>query len=101
MDVAYSCGEMARSDQVERRFNNSQTNYISLSQLFARFGLPKQLVSDNGVQFASTDFQNFVSNEEYYIRSFPSITHGQAERFVQTFKKGDMERHGRGTRRLR
>ena len=33
-----------------------------------------------------------MSNEEYYIRPFPPITHvysnGQAERFVQTFKKG-------------
>ncbi len=33
---------------------------IWLEELFSRYGNPDQLVSDNGLQFVSTDFTNFL-----------------------------------------
>ena len=59
--------------------------------LFAQFGLPKQLVSDNGPQFVSDEFQAFLKRYGVqHLRSAPyhPATNGEAERFVQTFKRG-------------
>ena len=57
--------------------------------LFASYGLPEQLVSDNGPQFVSDEFQVFLkSNRVKHIRSAPyhPSSNGLAERFVRTFK---------------
>ena len=61
-----------------------------LRDLFARFGIPEQIVSDNGPQFASEEFQAFIkSNGIRHITSAPyhPATNGLAERLVQTFKQ--------------
>ena len=61
-----------------------------LRNLFARFGIPEQIVSDNGAQFVSEEFQVFVkSNGIRHITSVPyhPATDGLAERAVQTFKQ--------------
>ena len=61
-----------------------------LRSVFARNGVPQQLVSDNGPQFTSEEFQAFMkSNGIHHFRSAPfhPATNGQAERFVQTFKQ--------------
>ncbi|XP_020908437.1 uncharacterized protein K02A2.6 [Exaiptasia diaphana] len=61
-----------------------------LRNLFARFGIPEQLVSDNGPQFVSDEFQTFMkSNGIRHITSAPyhPATNGLAERSVQTFKQ--------------
>ena len=61
-----------------------------LRDLFARFGIPDQIVSDNGPQFASEEFQAFIkSNGIRHITSAPyhPATNGLAERLVQTFKQ--------------
>ena len=43
-----------------------------LREMFARFGLPKQLVSDNGPQFTSDEFEQFLEgNGVNHIRSSP------------------------------
>ena len=58
--------------------------------LFARFGIPEQIVSDNGPQFVSEEFQAFIkSNGIRHITSAPyhPATNGLAERLVQTFKQ--------------
>ncbi|RUS87372.1 hypothetical protein EGW08_004826 [Elysia chlorotica] len=60
-----------------------------LYTIFARFGLPKQLVSDNAPQFSSDEFQNFLrANDIRHITGAPyhPSTNGLAERFVCTFK---------------
>ncbi|KAL3975969.1 inner nuclear membrane protein Man1 [Sarotherodon galilaeus] len=62
----------------------------SLRSLFARTGLPQQLVSDNGRQFTGEEFQCFLrSNGIRHITSAPHhpATNGQAERFIQSFKQ--------------
>jgi hypothetical protein len=69
----------------------SAKTIITLRNIFARNGLPEQMVSDNGPQFVSEEFQKFVKlNGIRHIRSAPyhPATNGLAERFVQTFKQG-------------
>ena len=62
----------------------------ALQAIFARYGLPEQLVSNNGPQFTSDDFSQFMTaNGIKHIRCAPyhPSSNGLAERFVQTFKK--------------
>ena len=61
-----------------------------LRQLFCKYGLPDQIVSDNGPQFISTEFAVFLKqNGVKHTRSAPyhPATNGLAERFVQTMKQ--------------
>ena len=61
-----------------------------LRQLFATHGIPEQIVTDNGPQFTSADFTNFVkSNGIQHSLSSPyhPASNGEAERFVRTFKE--------------
>ena len=61
-----------------------------LRDLFARFGIPEQIVSDNGAQFVSEEFQSFIRfNGIRHIISAPyhPATNGLVERAVQTFKQ--------------
>ncbi|XP_042150593.1 uncharacterized protein K02A2.6-like [Ixodes scapularis] len=56
---------------------------------FARFGLPTTMVSDNGPQFVSEEFQTFLRNNGIaQVTSAPyhPATNGLAERFIQTMK---------------
>ena len=60
-----------------------------LRQIFGRFGVPKQIVSDNGPQFTSEQFQAFVRNNGIQHKTsvpWHPATNGLAERFVQSFK---------------
>ena len=60
-----------------------------LQNLFARYGVPAQLVSDNGPQFKSEEFQLFLKrNGIKHITSAPyhPASNGLAERCVQSFK---------------
>ena len=61
-----------------------------LRSLFARYGLPEQLVSDNGSQFTSKEFEQFArANGIRHIRSAPyhPASNGQVERFIRTMKR--------------
>ena len=60
-----------------------------LCVIFGRFGLPEQVVTDNGPQFVSEDFSHFLkSNGIKHIRCAPyhPASNGLAERFVQSLK---------------
>ena len=61
-----------------------------LRHIFSIFGLPQQLVTDNGPQFIAEEFRQFCrENGVKHIRSVPyhPSTNEAIERFVQTFKK--------------
>ena len=62
-----------------------------LSTFFARHGLPKTLVSDNGTQFASEKFRSFCDFhgiEQKFTAPYSPATNGQAERAVGLIKRG-------------
>ena len=64
--------------------------FYELRSLFARYGLPEQVVSENGPQFTSDEFKGFCkSNGIRHITSAPyhPSTNGAIERAVQTMKK--------------
>ena len=57
-----------------------------LRQVFAAYGLPEQLVSDNGPQFTSKEFAEFTSKigiKHIFSAPYHPATNGQVERFVQ------------------
>lgn len=61
-----------------------------LRGLFGRFGMPNVIVSDNGRQFTSAAFADFCNtNGIEHIRTAPyhPQSNGQAERFVDSFKR--------------
>ena len=61
-----------------------------LREIFARFGVPRVIVSDNGPQFVSEEFKAFCKmNLIQHITSTPyhAKTNGLAERAVRTFKE--------------
>ena len=67
----------------------SQNTIRALMTLFSTHGLPERIVSDNGPQFCSEEFENFLKvNGIWHTLSAPyhPSTNGEAERFVQTFK---------------
>ena len=75
---------------VEMTTTTSHKTITELQRLFSMYGIPTQLVSDNGPQFTSEEFTSFMKrNGIKHIRSAPyhPSTNGTAERFVQTFKK--------------
>lgn len=60
-----------------------------LQGLFTRYGTPKILVSDNGPQFTSSEFQRFLKQHAVVHKTsapFHSAMNGQAERYVGTIK---------------
>ena len=75
---------------VEMSSTTTAATIRELRRIFASYGLPEQLVSDNGPQFTSQEFAMFMRNNGIkHIHSAPyhPSTNGAAERFVQTFKR--------------
>lgn len=69
---------------------SSEKTVEALISIFSRFGLPQQLVSDNGPQLVSEEFRKFMEeNGIQHIKSAPyhPATNGLAERFIQTMKQ--------------
>ena len=62
-----------------------------LSELFARWGIPERIISDNGRQFVSKDFENFCA-ELNIKHSKTALYHpqsnGAVERFNRVLKEG-------------
>ena len=68
----------------------TMTTIEVLQELFARFGLPETIVSDNGTSFTSKEWENFgrllsinhLKSAPYHLRS-----NGLVERFIDIFKR--------------
>ena len=61
-----------------------------LRSLFASYGLPKEVVSDNGPQFTSGEFQAFMSNygiKHTRVPPYHPSSNGAVERTVQIVKR--------------
>ena len=69
----------------------SRTTIQQLRELFARFGLPSSIVSDNGPQFASTEFAKFCranAIRHVLVAPYHPASNGLAERAVRIIKDG-------------
>ena len=67
----------------------SATTISALRHVFSSFGLPEHIVTDNGSQFTSTEFQKFLNdNDIHHTTTAPGhpATNGLAERYVGDFK---------------
>ncbi|XP_055714912.1 uncharacterized protein K02A2.6-like [Phlebotomus papatasi] len=68
----------------------SGTTIRELRKVFATHGLPEQLVTDQGRQFVSWEFQQFCKNNGIVHKmgaAYHPATNGQAERYVRTIKE--------------
>ena len=67
----------------------SSETITMLKSMFARHGIPDEVVSDNGPQYSSLEFKAFALSWEFtHITTSPGFaqSNGQAERTVQTVK---------------
>ena len=84
----------AHSKWMEVEMVNSATAQATIKHLraiFARFGLPEVVVTDNGTCFTSSEFQEFTQrNNIQHVQTAPYLpsSNGLAECAVQTFKLG-------------
>lgn len=61
-----------------------------LSEVFARFGLPRQIISDNGPPFTSSEFSLFLTSngiEQLFSAPYHPASNGAAENAVRTVKR--------------
>lgn len=75
----------------------SRSTIQVLRKLFATHGIPDMIVSDNGAQFTSAEFEEFTRrNGIRHLRSAPyhPATNGLAERAVQTLKNSLLKNQG-------
>ena len=75
---------------IEMTSTTASRTVDELRRLFATYGLPEQVVTDNGPQFIAQEFSTFMKlNGIKHIKSSPyhPASNGAVERLVQTFKK--------------
>jgi transposase InsO family protein len=74
---------------IKMKSTTTKATIAKLREVFARTGLPRTMVSDNGPQWIAEEFQQYCrGNSVRHITSSPwhPRTNGLAERAVQTFK---------------
>ena len=81
----------------------SQAIIEKLRDIFAMHGLPITVVSDNGPNFTSHEFQQFLKGngiKHVTVSPYHPASNGQAERAVRVFKEG-IEKLEEGTMRTK
>ena len=87
-------------EMIEMGSTTAKSTIAVLRQVFASHGLPLQLVTDNGPQFVSNDFKQYLeANGVKHIHCAPyhPASNGLAERFVKTFKTAMLIAERQGT----
>ena len=77
-------------DLVMMTSTTSENTINALRHLFSSYGLPVEIVSDNGPQFVSEEYEIFL--KENGVRHIRSAAYHPAERAVRTFKQAMNER---------
>ena len=75
---------------IEMTSTTAEKTIVELRRMFATYGLPEQVVTDNGPQFVADEFATFMKgNGIKHIRCAPyhPSSNGAVERFIQTFKR--------------
>lgn len=75
---------------IEMNSTTTSKTIEALRQSFAAYGLPQQIVSDNGPQFTSEEFSAFLRGngiKHHRCTPYHPSSNGEAERFVRTFKE--------------
>ena len=68
----------------------TKTTIKVLQELFAIFGLPETIVSDNGTPFTSREFENFCELlliNHLKLEPYHPTSNGLVERFIDVFKR--------------
>jgi len=84
---------------VRMRTTTADQTCKAMMEIFARWGVPRTIVSDNGPQFISSVFKEFcTSNGIVHVTSAPyhPQSNGRAEKFVDTLKRGLKKMDGEG-----
>ena len=83
----------AKSKFIDVHFSKSLNANVTIENLrktFANFGVPYEIVSDNGPTFACKEFKDFLSRNKVkhtLIAPYHPQSNGLAERTVQTYKR--------------
>ena len=70
---------------------DTKNTTLCLSKWFSQYGILVQLISDNGTQFISQEFENFIKTlgiKHIRTAAYHQSSNGQAERYVQTVENG-------------
>ena len=79
------------------RSTTSAATIVKLKEIFATHGLPETIVSDNGPNFTSAEFENFLSKngvKHTKVLPYHPASNGQAERAVRAFKAKEKMEEG-------
>ena len=81
----------SRFVEISKMSSTTSASIISaLRSIFSRYGIPMIFISDNGPQYASTEFKEFSQTYNFqHLTSSPYYPQGNglAERMVQTVKR--------------
>lgn len=81
----------SRYFELERLLKTNSTTVIGkLKGIFSRFGIPEKVLSDNGPQYASHEFDTFANQWDFdHVTSSPRypLSNGLAENSVQTIMR--------------
>ena len=83
-----------------RKCTSSEATIRELRTIFARWGLPRTLVSDNGPQLVSNEMKEFLESngiQHIPVPTYSPASNGLAENAVRNFKVS-MEKAGRVSR---
>ncbi|KAG7298724.1 hypothetical protein JYU34_017133 [Plutella xylostella] len=86
--VVDSCSKWIEAIRMKR--TTAQAVITVLRDIWAKFGLPKQTVSDNGPPFSSVEFQQFLSHngiEHIFSSPYHPASNGAAENAVKICKR--------------